>query len=53
MSDKQVLFAINTYLYDYLDCDIKKWGNLQGDIKSQIKKYTKLLSEILNSLYKD
>ena len=42
MSDKQVLSAINVYLYDYLDCDMKKWGNLQGDVKSQINKYIKL-----------
>lgn len=42
MNDKQVLFAVNTYLYKYLDCDLNKWGNLKGDIKSQINKYTKL-----------
>lgn len=42
MSDKQVLFAVNYYLYEYLDYDIKKWGDLKGAVKSQINKYTKL-----------
>lgn len=42
MNDKQMLFAVNDYLYNYLDCDIKKWGNLKDDVKSQINKYIKL-----------